>query len=79
MNPSRRPEWVLAAAVAILLVAMGVRATFGLFLQPMSVLHGWGREVFSLAFAIQSIVWGIGAPVFGAVADRYGAGRTVVL
>ena len=58
---------------------MGIRATFGLFLQPMSVVHGWGREVFSLAFAIQSIVWGIGAPLFGAMADRYGAGRTVVL
>ncbi len=79
MNSSRRPEWVLAAAVAILLVAMGVRATFGLFLQPMSVEQGWTREVFSLAFAIQSIVWGIGAPAFGAMADRYGAGRTVVL
>jgi MFS family permease len=76
---SRRPEWILAAAVAILLVAMGVRATFGLFLQPMSVEHGWTRDVFSLAFAIQSIVWGLGAPVFGAVADRYGAGRTIVL
>jgi MFS family permease len=79
LNSARRPEWVLAAAVAILLIAMGVRATFGLFLQPMSVEQGWTREVFSLAFAIQSIVWGIGAPVFGAMADRYGAGRTIVL
>lgn len=78
MKSNRRPEWILAAAVAILLVALGVRATFGLFLQPMSVTHGWSREVFSLAFAIQSIVWGLGAPLFGAVADRYGAGRTIV-
>ena len=70
---------MLAAAVAILLIALGVRATFGLFLQPMSVDRGWTREVFSLAFAIQSLVWGLGAPLFGGVADRYGAGRTIVL
>lgn len=79
MYTARRPEWILASAVAILLVAMGVRATFGLFLQPMSVEHGWGREVFSMAFAIQNIVWGAGAPLFGAMADRYGAGRTIVV
>lgn len=70
---------MLAAAVAILLIALGVRATFGLFLQPMSVDRGWTREIFSLAFAIQSLVWGLGAPLFGGVADRYGAGRTIVL
>jgi MFS family permease len=70
---------VLAAAIALLLIAMGVRATFGLFLQPMSIDRGWTRDVFSLAFAIQSLVWGLGAPVFGAMADRYGAGRTVAL
>jgi MFS family permease len=79
LKTSRRPELVLAAAVAILLIALGVRATFGLFLQPMTVDRGWTREIFSLAFAIQSLVWGLGAPVFGGVADRYGAGRTIVL
>jgi MFS family permease len=79
LKSARRPEFVLAAAVAILLIALGVRATFGLFLQPMSVDRGWSREVFSLAFAIQSLVWGLGAPLFGGVADRYGAGRTIVL
>lgn len=78
MIPARRPEWILASAVAILLIAMGVRAMFGLFLQPMSIERGWGREVFSMAFAIQSIVWGLGAPLFGALSDRYGAGRTIV-
>lgn len=79
MKTLRRPEYVLAAAVAILLVAMGLRATFGLFLQPMSVDRGWTRDVFSLAFAIQNLVWGLGAPIFGALADRYGSGRTITL
>ena len=54
MNPSRRPECVLAAAVAILPIAIGARPTFDLYLQPMSVEYGWMREVSSLAFAIQS-------------------------
>ncbi len=74
---SRKPALILAAAVAMLVVAMGVRATFGLFMQPMGIDRGWSREVFSLAFAMQNIVWGLGAPLFGAVADKYGSGRTV--
>jgi MFS family permease len=78
LKTSRNPSSILAASVAILLIALGLRATFGLFLQPMSVDNGWTREVFSMAFAIQSIVWGLGAPLFGAMADRYGAGRTIV-
>lgn len=77
--PSSHPARILAAAVAVLLVAMGVRATFGLFMQPMGVDRGWSREVFSLAFAIQNIVWGAGAALFGALADKYGSGRTIAL
>lgn len=79
--PAARPsaQVVLAAAIAVLLVAMGVRATFGLFMQPLGVTHGWTRETFSLAFAIQNLVWGIGAPLFGALADRHGSARTIVL
>jgi hypothetical protein len=59
----RSSSLILAASVAILLIALGLRASFGLFLQPMSVDNGWTRDVFSMAFAIQSIVWGLGAPV----------------
>jgi predicted MFS family arabinose efflux permease len=79
VNLVRRPSLVLAAAVAVLLLAMGVRASFGLFMQPLGVDRGFGREVFSLAFAVQNIAWGLGAPLFGALADKYGAGRTVAL
>jgi len=63
----------------IALVSLGVRATFGLFMQPMGLEHGWGREVFSLAFAIQNLVWGVSAIFMGILADRVGSGRTIAI
>ena len=57
---------------------MGVRHTAGLFLQPMTADQGWSRETFSFAFAIQNLIWGLGSPFAGALADRHGAGRTVL-
>ena len=75
----RSPNLILACAVGALLLAMGVRATFGLFMQPMGMARGWSREVFSFAFAIQNIVWGLAAPLLGVLADRHGSGRTIVL
>src|SRR3546814_3164626 len=58
---------------------MGVRATFGLFMQPMGLAQGWGRDVFSMAFALQNLVWGGASILMGMLADRYGSGRTVAL
>jgi predicted MFS family arabinose efflux permease len=69
----------LYAGAFIVLLAMGVRATFGLFMQPMGADHGWGRDVFSMAFAIQNLVWGVGSIFAGMLADRYGSARTIVL
>ena len=63
----------------IVLMAMGTRATFGLFMQPMGVHHGWSREIFSMAFALQNISWGLGAILAGMMADRLGSARTVAL
>lgn len=63
----------------IVLLAMGVRATFGLFMQPMGLANGWSREVFSMAFAIQNLVWGMAAIGAGMMADKLGSGRTVAL
>jgi predicted MFS family arabinose efflux permease len=63
----------------IVLLAMGIRATIGLFIQPMGLERGWDREVFSLAFAIQNLVWGFGAIGAGMMADRLGSGRTIAL
>jgi MFS family permease len=75
----RNPTSVLVAGCAILCIGFGVRAGFGLFLQPMSLENGWGRETFSFAMAIQNLLWGVFGPFAGGIADRYGAGRVVVL
>lgn len=76
-STQRSAAVVLTASFALLLVAMGVRATFGLLMQPMGLDRGFSRETFSLAFAIQNLVWGLGAPLFGALSDKYGSGRTI--
>jgi len=68
---------VIACACVVLFVSFGVRSAFGLFLQPMSLEYGWGRETFSFALALQNLLWGALMPVAGAIADRYGAGRVI--
>ena len=60
------------------MIALGTRQSFGLFLRPMSMDLGWGREAFSFAIALQNLVWGCAMPFVGAIADRYGAGRVLV-
>ena len=75
----RSPTTILVACCVILCIGFGVRSGFGLFLQPMSLENGWGREVFSLAMAVQNLLWGVFGPFAGGIADRYGAGRVVVL
>ena len=61
----------------MLLISLGLRHAFGLFLQPMSIDNGWGREVFALSIAIQNIVWGLAQPFVGAISDKKGAGRVI--
>jgi len=79
VNPTglRSPAAVLAACAVILCLGFGIRSSFGLFLQPMSVEQGWGRETFSFAIALQNLIWGALGPFAGGLADRYGAGRVV--
>ncbi|MDD9991979.1 MAG: MFS transporter [Rhodospirillales bacterium] len=69
---------VLCAAL-VLTISNGLRSSFGLFLTPMSLDIGISRETFALAIAIQGLVWGISQPVFGALADRHGAVRVILL
>jgi MFS family permease len=73
----RTPLVVLVAGCVIMAISFGIRAGFGLFLQPMSQEYGWGREVFSLAMALQNLMWGVLGAFAGAAADRYGPGRVV--
>jgi predicted MFS family arabinose efflux permease len=74
----RSPNVVLICGGLILMLAMGIRHGFGLFLQPMSADLQWGRETFALAIAVQNLVWGATQPFAGMVADKYGSGRVVL-
>lgn len=75
----RTPLVILTVGCVILTLSMGVRHTAGLFLQPMTADNGWTRETFSFAFALQNLIWGLGSPFAGALADRFGAGRTLLV
>lgn len=70
---------VLIGGCAIILVSFAIRSSFGLFQIPIAEEFGWLRAEFSLAIAIQNLAWGIGQPIFGALADRIGARRTLIL
>ena len=70
---------ILLGGSLILALSLGIRHGFGLFLPPMSAEFGWGREVFAFALALQNLIWGLAQPFAGAVADRFGARRTIVL
>jgi predicted MFS family arabinose efflux permease len=74
----RTPTVVLICAGFILTVGMGIRAGFGLFLQPITNELHWGRQTFALALAVQNLVWGATQPFAGMIADKYGSGRVVV-
>lgn len=78
MKLPRSARNILIAGSLILALSLGLRHTFGLFLQPVSMANGWGREVFGLAMAVQNIFWGIGQPFAGMLSDRFGAGRVIL-
>ena len=76
---ARSSLWLLLGGSLILALSLGIRHGFGLFLPPMSAEFGWGREVFAFAIALQNLIWGLTQPFTGALADRYGAKRTVIV
>jgi MFS family permease len=75
----RTPLMVIVAGCLIAMVGFGIRSVFGLFLEPMTVDRGWDRETFGLAMAIQNLLWGIGVPIAGAIADRFGPARVIAI
>jgi MFS family permease len=64
---------ILACGCLIGVLGFGPRSGMGFFLTPMSSAHGWGRDLFALALAIQMLLWGAAQPFAGAMADRFGA------
>src|ERR1700732_4404307 len=73
----RTPLVIVVCGCLIGMLTFGPRSTFGFFLQPMSREFAWGRDVFGLALAIQNLLWGIGQPIAGAIADRFGSLRVI--
>ena len=80
MESVRRHSLLLIVLGSLVIsLAMGLRHGFGLFMEPMSSDLGWGREVFAFALALQNLLWGLSQPFAGALADRFGAARVVVV
>ena len=69
---------VLIAGCFILMLGFSIRASFGVFQIPIAAEFGWLRSDFSMAIAIQNLAWGIGQPLFGAVAERFGDRKAIV-
>lgn len=70
---------VLIAGCVILMTGFAIRASFGIFQIPIADEFGWLRSEFSLAIAIQNLAWGIGQPIFGAFAEKFGDKKAVIL
>jgi MFS family permease len=72
-----QPGVIVICGCLIALLAFGPRSALGFFLTPMSQENGWGRDVFSVALALQNLLWGVAQPFAGAIADRYGALKVI--
>ena len=73
------PAVVIVAGCLVAMVNFGVRSSFGLFTAPISEAHAWPREIFSFGLALQNLLWGIATPIAGALADRYGSARVLMV
>jgi MFS family permease len=73
----RTPLVIIICGCAIALLSFGPRSSLGFFVQPMGREFAWGRDVFGLALAVQNLLWGLGQPIAGAIADRFGVLRVM--
>ena len=72
------PMIVLVAGCIVAIINFGIRSTFGHFTLPISEANQWPREIYSLALALQNLLWGIATPVAGMLADKYGPSRVLM-
>jgi MFS family permease len=75
----RLPIIIALCGCAISVLTFGPRSSLGFFLTPLSQANGWGRDVFAFSLAIQNLLWGLGQPFAGAIADKYGAPRVLTV
>ena len=73
----RSIPFIIGAGCLIAILSFGPRSTMGFFLTPMTTTFGWSRETFALAIALQNLLWGVGQPIAGMLADKYGTARVV--
>ncbi len=75
----RTPAVIIFCGCAIAMLGFGPRSAMGFFIQPMGHEFSWGRDVFGLALAVQNLLWGLGQPIAGAIADRFGIFRVMLV
>jgi len=79
MSAKRFVGYALFFACLILVINFGLRASMGFFLKPVSETHHYGREIFAMSLALQNLFWGLFQPLFGAVADKFGVVKTIIV
>jgi MFS family permease len=75
----RTPLVIMVCGCLIAMISFGPRSSLGFFMTPIGHANHWGRDVFALALAIQNLLWGIGQPFAGAIADKYGTNRVIAI
>lgn len=79
LKPRYTPTTILLCGGAIIMLSLGIRHGFGIFLRPMTLDLRWPRTTFAFAIALQNLVWGFSQPFVGMVADHFGAGRVLLI
>jgi MFS family permease len=75
----RTPAVVVLCGCLIAMISFGPRSSLGFFLAPIGQANHWGRDIFSMALAIQNLLWGLGQPFAGAMADKYGTNKVIAI
>lgn len=81
IQPARRgvsPVLVIAAGCIISMITFGPRGSMGFFQLPVISEFGWGRDTFGFAIAVQNLLWGLGQPFAGRIADRFGSVKVLI-